>query len=218
MSGLFVSLEGGEGAGKSTLIKAIANYVNGIDPSAEVILTREPGGGSIGQAIRDIVLNAEFDHLDSRAEALLFAADRAQHVSEVIRPALERGALVVCDRYIDSSVAYQGYARGLGAREIAQLSDWGTAGVHPDLTLIIDIDPQVGLARKHAQKETNRMENLDIDFHHTVRQAFLEQAKTDERRYMVIDGHQGIDFVIADVLGIVGARWLNRDLDADRIW
>lgn len=217
MSGMFVTLEGGEGAGKSTLIKAIASYIREIDSEAEVVTTREPGGGSIGAAVRNIVLSSEFDHLDPRAEALLFAADRAQHVAEVIRPALERGALVLCDRYIDSSIAYQGHARGLGAEEILRLSDWGTAGTHPHLTLVIDIDPNVGLARKHAQKETNRMEDLNINFHHAVRQAFLDQASTNEHRYHVINGHQGLDYVIADVLGIVGARWLNRDLDPNQI-
>lgn len=217
MSGLFISLEGGEGAGKSTLIKAIANYMNGLEPETEVVLTREPGGGSIGSAVREIVLNEKFHNLDPRAEALLFAADRAQHVAEVIRPALERGALVVCDRYIESSIAYQGYARGLGVEQILNLSAWGSNNTFPDLTVIVDIDPNVGIARKTAQKETNRMENLDMDFHHAVRHAFLDRASQDEKRYMVINGHQPIDYVIADVVGIVGARWLNRNLNPEEL-
>lgn len=215
MSGMFVSLEGGEGAGKSTIIKAVAQYMNKLEPDTEVVVTREPGGGSIGSAVRQIVLNEQFHNLDPRAEALLFAADRAQHVAEIIRPALDRGAFVVCDRYIDSSIAYQGYARGLGVEQIEQISAWGSGNTFPDLTIIIDIDPNVGIARKTAQQETNRMENLDIDFHHTVRYAFLERAAQDERRYMVIDGHQPIDYVIADVLGVVGARWLNRNLNPE---
>lgn len=211
MTGLFISLEGGEGAGKSTIIQAIAERLPLLDGAIEVVRTREPGGGSIGSAIRDIVLNSDFVNLDSRAEALLFAADRTQHAAEVIRPALERGALVVCDRYIDSSVAYQGYARNLGAEQIEKLSTWGTGDLLPDLTIVIDIDPEVGLARKAAQQETNRMENLDLDFHRSVRRAFLELAERDQRRYFVVDGHQSMDYVLADVLGIVSARWLNRD-------
>lgn len=215
MTGMFVSLEGGEGAGKSTIIKAISAHMRALETDIEVVVTREPGGGSIGQAIRNIVLSSDFNHLDPRAEALLFAADRAQHVSEIIRPALQRGAFVVCDRYVDSSIAYQGHARGLGVEHIENLSAWGSDNVFPDLTLIIDIDPAVGLARKEAQRETNRMENLDIEFHHTVRRAFLDRAVQDPQRYAVIDGHQTIDFVVADVVGIVAARWLNRHLDPE---
>jgi len=217
MSGLFVSLEGGEGAGKSTLIKAIAKYMNALEPDTEVVVTREPGGGSIGAAVRQIVLNEQFHNLDPRAEALLFAADRAQHVAEVIRPAIDRGALVVCDRYIDSSIAYQGHARGLGAEQIENLSAWGSGHTLPDLTVVIDIDPHVGIARKTAQQETNRMENLDINFHHAVRQAFLDLAATDGKRYIVINGHQPIDYVIADVVGVVAARWLNRHLNPEDV-
>jgi dTMP kinase len=217
MTGIFISLEGGEGAGKSTIIKAIAAHMSKLEPDTEIVVTREPGGGSIGSAVRQIVLNEQYHNLDPRAEALLFAADRSQHVAEVIRPALDRGAFVVCDRYIDSSVAYQGHARGLGVEQIANLSAWGSGHTFPDLTIVIDIDPQIGISRKMAQQETNRMENLDIDFHHAVRQAFLDMAAQDEKRYVIVDGHQPIDYVIADVLGIVTARWLNRHLNPEDI-
>lgn len=209
MTGYFISLEGGEGAGKSTIIKAIAEHMRAFAPGLEVVVTREPGGGSIGSAIRSIVLDSDFHNLDPRAEALLFAADRAQHVAEVIRPALERGALVICDRYIDSSVAYQGVARGLGEQEIEHISTWGSGNTHPNLTIIVDIDPEVGLQRKADQKEINRMERLELDFHHSVRSAFIERAKRDEKRYFVIDGHQPLDYVVADAKSIVTAGWLN---------
>lgn len=196
--GLFISLEGGEGAGKSSMAHMLAADLG--DYRYDITLTREPGWGTVGKAVRQVVLDDVESSLDPRTEALLFAADRAQHAAEFIRPALERGALVICDRYIDSSVAYQGYARGLGPVQIAHLSNWGTAGLTPDLTILIDLDPRVGIGRKQAQDETNRMEELDISFHDAVREGFLLQAASHPERFVVVDGHRPFLEVYADVL------------------
>lgn len=202
--GLFITLEGGEGAGKSTLSKRLSDDLT--SAGRNVVATREPGAGRIGRAIRSIVLDEDNIDLYPRVEALLFAADRAQHVAELIRPALDRGDTVICDRYIDSSVAYQGYARDLGPEGIANLSAWGTQGLLPHLTILIDVSPQVGLSRKMEQQEVNRMEGLDISFHETVRQAFLDLAARNPERIVVIDGDRDLDEVYTDVLAAVEAR------------
>lgn len=203
---MFVTFEGGEGAGKSTLIKAVADHVQSLDAFTGVTLTREPGGSSFGPDIRRILLDRGYAELDPRAEALLFAADRAQHVREIIRPALEDGHLVLCDRYIDSSAAYQGIARGIAPAEIVHLSAWGTADLRPDITLVIDIPVDIGLARKHAQRETNRIEDLGNDFHQLVRDAFLAIAAAEPNRCYVLNGDQPVDYLVADALGIILAR------------
>lgn len=202
-NGLFITLEGGEGAGKSTLSKRLAEDLT--STGHNVVSTREPGAGRIGKAIRAIVLDEDNIDLYPRVEALLFAADRAQHVAELIRPALDRGDTVICDRYIDSSVAYQGYARDLGAEGIAHLSAWGTQGLLPHLTILIDVSPQVGLSRKMEQQEVNRMEGLDISFHENVRQAFLDLADRNPERIIVIDGDRNLEEVYTDVLAAVQA-------------
>lgn len=208
---MFVTFEGGEGAGKSTIMRIIAEQVNEHGLFPEVVITREPGGSSIGPAIRELVLSRDFEHLNARAEALLFAAERVQHVEEVIRPALERGALVLCDRYIDSSVAYQGHARGLDRDKIREISDWGTEHLTPQLTLVVDIHPDTGIARKHAQRETNKMEDLSMDFHHVVRQAFLDIAMENESRVIIIDGHQQLDYAVADAMTAIISRKAHLD-------
>lgn len=161
-----------------------------LSPDLEIVVTREPGNSSIGDDIRNLLLHKN-EQVSSRTEALLFAAERAQHVEEVIRPALERGALVICDRFVDSSVAYQGVARSLGAEDIAALSDFATNGVKPDITYIFDVDPIVGLARKHDQKELNSMERESLEFHQVVRDAFRETAERENA--LLIDAHQSIE-------------------------
>lgn len=206
--GVFITFEGGEGAGKSSLIKAAAAALG--DQHIPVTVTREPGSGRTGAAIRHAILSTEGEELDPRAEALLFAADRAQNVATVIRPALERGEVVLCDRHVDSSVAYQGVGRGLGPEQIRSISSWATQELVPDLTIIVDISPEEGLRRKHDQKETNRMEEMDLEFHHQVRVAFNNLASEDERRIRVIDGHQPFDYVLADVIGLVMFAWSNK--------
>lgn len=184
--GLFIVFEGGEGAGKSTQVGLLRDAL--IAQGREVVVTREPGGTPAAEAIRALVLDPANAGLDSRAEALLFAAARAEHVAALIRPALDRGAVVVCDRYIDSSVAYQGLGRDLGAEKIREISAWATENLFPDLTVVLDIDPAIGLARAGQVSEApDRMESEDLSFHQMVREAFLSAAASDADRYLVLD-------------------------------
>jgi dTMP kinase len=184
--GLFIVFEGGEGAGKSTQVRLLSDSL--VAEGHEVVVTREPGGTPTAEAIRALVLDPANSGLDPRAEALLFAAARAEHAAALIRPALERGAIVICDRYIDSSVAYQGLGRELGAEKIRELSAWATENLFPDLTVVLDIDPVVGLARAGQVSDTpDRMESEELSFHQMVRQAFLFAAEASADRYLVID-------------------------------
>ncbi|MCA1707328.1 MAG: dTMP kinase, partial [Actinobacteria bacterium] len=167
--GYFVAFEGGEGAGKSTQIEAFTRWLDA--GGAEVVTTREPGGTAIGQRIRDVLLDPSSAEMDARAEALLYAADRAQHVAEVIKPALDAGKVVVSDRFIDSSLAYQGLGRGLGVEDILRISEWATAGLMPDLVLYMKVDPEVGMRR--VARELDRVEQEEGDFHEKVGAAYL---------------------------------------------
>jgi dTMP kinase len=188
--GWFVAVEGGDGVGKSTQIAAVAGWLRG--RGFEVVTTREPGGTPLGVEVRELVLHAREHRLGPRAEALLFAADRADHLEEVVRPALERGAIVVTDRHVDSSVAYQSGGRGLPAGEVAALSAFATDGVRPDLVVLLDLDPAVARARR--EERTGAPDKLEAeagDFHDRVRAAFLARAKQDPERYLVIDASQG---------------------------
>ena len=207
-AGAFIALEGGEGAGKSTQGGLLAQHLRG--SGREVVWTREPGGTPASEAIRAIVLSPEFEGLDPRAEALLFAASRGEHAARVIRPAVERGAVVVCDRYIDSSVAYQGYGRSLGAAAVRDLSLWATGGLLPDLTILLDVDPVVGLARL---SNPDRLEAEPIEYHRAVRAGFLELAAREPSRYLTLDASGDVNEIaraIADrvdaALATVGAE------------
>lgn len=199
--GWFITLEGVEGAGKSTLTAWLARDLQ--EAGRRVTATREPGTSSIGSVLRALLVDLDSPSVTARTEALLFAADRSQHVAEVIWPALERGDVVVCDRYMDSSVAYQGVARELGAPEVRDLSMWASAGLVPDLTVLIDLDPVVGIARKSAS-ETNKMEaEEDLDFHLEVRQAFLDMAANEPDRFVVVDGDVPIEALYEQVWAAV---------------
>jgi dTMP kinase len=205
MPGYFIAFEGGEGAGKSTQEGRLAQSL--FERGHRVVRTREPGGTPAGEQIRHVLLSPEFEGLDPRAEALLFAAARGEHVARVIRPALERGDVVICDRYIDSSVAYQGYGRDLGPGRVRDLSLWATRDLVPDLTVVLDVDPEVGLARF---AERDRLEAEPLEYHQAVRAAFLALAEAEPDRYLVLDARGGIDDVAAAILGRVesglGAR------------
>jgi dTMP kinase len=189
-AGLFVALEGGEGAGKSTQARLLVGWLESL--GREVVLTREPGATPAGTAIRALLLDPAHD-IAPRAEALLYAADRAQHVAHVIVPALERGAVVVTDRYVDSSLAYQGAGRSLDMAEVARLSRWATGGLRPDLTLLLDVDPVVGLGR--ISTAPDRIELESAAFHQRVRQGFLDLAATDPDRYLVVSASDAIAVV-----------------------
>ncbi|WP_329488491.1 dTMP kinase [Kitasatospora sp. NBC_01246] len=190
-TGFFIALEGGDGAGKSTQARALAEWIRG--KGHEVVLTREPGGSPVGQRLRGLVLDVGNTGLSHRAEALIYAADRAEHVENVIRPALARGAVVITDRYMDSSIAYQGAGRDLAATEVARISRWATGGLVPDLTVVLDVDPT--RARERFTEALDRLESEPTEFHQRVRSGFLSLAAADPARYLVVDGSQQPGFV-----------------------
>ncbi|WP_091653960.1 dTMP kinase [Micromonospora pallida] len=198
-TGLFVVFEGGEGAGKSTQVTRLAETLGG--QGREVVTTREPGATPVGQRIRALVLGAPGSDTPSpRAEALLYAADRAHHVATVVRPALVRGAVVVSDRYVDSSLAYQGAGRTLPVDEVSWLSSWATGGLKPDLVVLLDVEPRVGLSRVAARgEETDHVEAESLAFHERVRYAFLDLAAADPKRYLVLDASRPADEIAATV-------------------
>ncbi|MEF2978726.1 dTMP kinase [Subtercola sp. YIM 133946] len=186
MSGLFVTLEGGDGSGKSTQAALLERWL--VDAGHTVLRTREPGGTAFGEEVREIVLHSR-GFITPRAEALLYAADRAQHIATKVRPALERGEVVIQDRYIDSSVAYQGSGRVLGPDEIRAVSEWATEGLSPDLTVLIDLDETAARARLDGdQKRFDRLEAEKDDFHRRVRASFLAIAEAEPARFLVVDG------------------------------
>ncbi len=187
--GLFLALEGGDGAGKTTQQSLLAHWLT--ERGHDVVQTREPGGTGLGRTLRRLVLHGE--DLAPRTEALLFAADRAHHVHSLIRPALESGNVVITDRYIDSSVAYQGTGRDLGAQDIRALSHWATDELVPHLTVVLDVDPTVAAARRVGAPD--RLEREAIAFHEQVRTYFLQQADTYPNRYLVVDGSLSVPHV-----------------------
>jgi len=183
--GLWVTFEGGDGSGKTTQAELLREWLTA--RGRAVVRTREPGGTEVGRTIREIVLHHRGD-LGERAEALLFAADRSHHVDTVVRPALERGDIVIQDRYLDSSVAYQGAARGLGADSVRDLSLWGTHDALPDVTVLLDLDPAVARTRLDADdKPFDRLEAERAEFHARVRHAFLDLAAAEPDRFVVLD-------------------------------
>ena len=196
----FIVFEGGEGAGKSTQSNALADYLRARGHS--VLCTREPGGTPAAEAIRAVLLDPANAGLDDCAEALLFAAARGDHAARVIRPGLERGDVVISDRYLDSSVAYQGVARGLGAERVAELSLWATGGLVPDLTIVLDVDPALGLARVVGP---DRLESEPIEWHARVRQAFLDIATEHPQRYLVLDGSRPAEDLAVEIAVAVSA-------------
>lgn len=194
----FIVFEGGEGAGKSTQSRALADYLEA--RGHRVRRTREPGGTPAAEAIRAVLLDPANTGLDDRAEALLFAAARGDHAARVIRPALAAGEIVISDRYLDSSVAYQGVARDLGAERVADLSLWATGGLVPDLTIVLDVDPAVGLARVVGP---DRLESEPVEWHRRVRQAFLEIAAAAPDRYLVLDGTRPVEDLAVEIATVV---------------
>ena len=187
-AGVFIALEGGEGAGKSTQSRLLANWLNGLghDP----VLTREPGGTAVGTALRDIVLSHATGDLSDHAEALIYAGDKAEHVDKVVMPALSKGRVVITDRYVDSTLAYQGAGRSLDIEGLAFIARWATSNLRPHLTVLLDVDPAIGLSRFETP---DRIEAEPLDFHQRVRQSFLDLAAADPGHYVVIDagGDQG---------------------------
>ncbi len=183
MRGLFVTFEGTEGSGKSTQIRALAEFLR--EQGYSVVLTREPGGTPIGDQVRRILLDHANDEMHPRTEVLLFLASRAQHVEELIRPALKAGKVVLCDRYADSTLAYQGYARGEDVSELRRLIDYATGGLWPDLTFWLDLPVDEGLARLERK---NRLDSEALTFHRRVREGYKRLAAAEPQRWVRIDG------------------------------
>ena len=196
--GIFIAFEGGEGIGKSTQSQLLKQWLE--QEGETVVLSREPGGTDLGVEIRKILLSHSTGEISPRAEALLYAADRAHHVFSVIRPALAKGEVVISDRYFDSSIAYQGAGRVLEPGEVARISRWATESLFPTLTIIIDLPPQIGLARL---KSKDRLESQPMDFHERVRQEFLQLALLDPERYFIVDGNQSIEDIHTAIISRV---------------
>jgi dTMP kinase len=197
LRGAFIVFEGGDGAGKSTQIRLLRAAVERSGHLA--VVTREPGGTKLGEAVRELLLARTSDGMDERSEALLYAAARAQHVREVIVPALQRGSVVLCDRYTDSSVVYQGAARGLGEERVADLNRWATGGVEPDLVILLDVDAAAGLARASRSTGPDRLESAGLEFHRMVRSAYRRRAAADPQRYLVLDATKPVEEVHAQI-------------------
>lgn len=187
MSGLLISLEGGEGCGKSTQAGELARRLREL--GRPTTLTREPGGTALGERLRQVLLDPGAS-LDARSEFLLFAAARAQITTEVIKPALERGDIVVCDRFGDSSLAYQGYGRGLKVEDIRAINQVATQGLRPDLTVLLDLAPEAGRARQGGQGTSDRFGQEDLSFHRRVRRGYIALAGAEPERWLVVDGGQ----------------------------
>lgn len=187
MSGVLITLEGGEGCGKSTQAGELARRLREL--GRPVTLTREPGGTTLGERVRQVLLDAGVS-LDARSEYLLFAAARGQLVAEVIKPALERGEVVVCDRFGDSSLAYQGYGRGLKLEDIRAINQVATQGLRPDLTVLLDLAPEAGRARQGGEGTSDRFGQEDLSFHRRVRRGYIALAGAEPERWLVVDGGQ----------------------------
>lgn len=203
---MFVTVEGPEGSGKSSVIKKVVELLQ--NDGVNVVLTREPGGTPISEQIREVILNKDNTNMDGVTEALLYAASRRQHLVEKVWPLVKEGKLVISDRFLDSSLAYQGGARGLGIDKVLNINMAATDGYYPDLTLLFDVDPEVGLARIAANKgrEVNRLDLERIEFHKQVRQTFLDLANRFKNRYVIINASKSFDDVVCDAYKAIKER------------
>ena len=198
LKGLFITFEGGDGCGKTTQIKLLDEYLR--SKGYKTLLTREPGSVGLGEKIREILLNYDGE-VSNVCESFLFLADRAQNIDCIIKPALEKGTVVICDRHTDSSVAYQGYGRGLDIDRIKMLNNIATSGLKPDLTIILDVDVETSQARVGSQKD--RMESAGIEFFERVRKGYLEIAKQEPERVKVVDSTQSIEEIHRQILELI---------------
>ena len=201
--GMFITLEGPEGSGKTTVAKKVVKELK--QEGYKVLYTREPGGVAIAEKIRDIILDVNNTNLDARCEALLYAASRRQHLVEKVIPALEKDYIVICDRFIDSSLAYQGYARDIGIEEVYDINMFAINNCWPDITILLDIDPKIGLKRikNNRQDEVNRLDLENINFHNKVHQGYQLIKEKYANRFTLIDGNKSEDEVFNDVMKII---------------
>ncbi len=203
---MFITLEGPEGSGKTTAVEYAVKALE--EKGYQIVRTREPGGTPIAEQIRNVILDKANTNMDPRTEALLYAASRRQHLVEKVWPALKEGKIVICDRYLDSSLAYQGGARGLGIDNILNVNLFATENTFPDLTLLFDITPEEGLKRisANANREVNRLDLEKLDFHHKVRNTFLELAKRYPERFVIIDASKSREEVAKATLDAIMSR------------
>ncbi len=197
-TGKFITFEGCDGCGKSTQLKMLSEYLT--NTGVPHIFTREPGGGKISEAIREILLNGKNAEMTDECEALLYAASRVQHLRDRVDPALEEGKLVICDRYVDSSLAYQGYGRNLGVDFIGKINAYALENYLPDVTIFIDLTPEAAFKRKHGADENDRLEQAGMAFHKRVYEGFKTLAQENPDRYVCIDGTQTPDEIFAEVV------------------
>jgi dTMP kinase len=201
---MFITLEGPEGSGKTTQLPGLAEYLR--TQGYDVITTREPGGTSISEQIRTILHNLENKEMKPRTEILLFQASRAQLVEQVIRPHLNKGGVILSDRYADSTLAYQGYGHQIDIESLRVLVTFATGGLKPDLTILMDLDVETGLQRKELKGEWNRLDAYDLDFHHRVRQGYLQLVKDEPERWVVVDASQSPKTVQEDLRNVIDER------------
>ena len=199
--GKFITFEGCDGCGKSTQLRLLSKYLT--DNGIAHIFTREPGGGKISEAIRDILLNGKNMEMTDECEALLYSASRVQHLSDRVEPALDEGKLVICDRYVDSSFAYQAYARGLGLDFIRKINAFALEKYLPDVTIFIDLTPEAAFKRKHGADENDRLEKAGMEFHKRVYEGYKAVAAAEPNRVMCVDGTQTPQEIFADVVKIL---------------
>ena len=203
MSGLFITLEGGEGAGKTTIANAVIDKLSTL--GIETLYTREPGGIKIAEKIREVILERDHTEMDCRTEALLYAAARRQHLVEKVKPAMDEGRIVLCDRFVDSSIVYQGYARGIGMDEVREINQFAIEGFMPDLTIFFDIKPEIGLARIAANdsREVNRLDLEGLAFHELVYEGYKKQAKMNPERIVSVDATKSVEALTDEVCALI---------------
>ena len=202
--GKFITFEGCDGCGKSTQLRLLNEYLTA--QNVPHIFTREPGGGKISEEIREILLNGKNSEMTDECEALLYAAARAQHLRDRVQPALEKGELVICDRYVDSSFAYQAYARGLGMDFVRKINDFALEQFSPDVTVFIDLTPEEAFARKHGAEENDRMEQAGLPFHRRVYEGYKAVAKEYPSRFVCVDGRKTPQEIFEQVISVLKER------------
>ncbi|MEG0731404.1 MAG: dTMP kinase [Vagococcus sp.] len=209
MNGIFITIEGPDGAGKTTVIKELSQLISE-NSSKELITTREPGGNPIAEKIRQIILDPKNSEMDVRTEALLYAAARRQHLVEKVLPAVAEGKLVLCDRFIDSSIAYQGAARGIGEEEVLKINEFAIEGHYPNLTIYLDVPSEIGLERINKGRTEAELDRLDMEslaFHKKVREAYLKLVDQHKERIVVVDAKDNIEKVVKNCYDLIKEKY-----------